>query len=326
MFGKLSIRNIPEEILAALSALATRNERSVEAEGRFALRSHVQPVIQDEIRNTRLVEVGKRLTSLLDQVNQVRAVRTIRPSHVAQAIGEERGSDVEDWFIGKQEPTFTQLAAIAEHLGGSQAWLQHGDGRMFDVDTRRLSENAGEAVTQLLNLDREHRPVLLHLVREEDETGRLFVIQQFNDWRCSTWSTPIHVSDRIGAGGEKALACLTVTLNLLYKYQASGRGLHVIVKSYQLPSEACNAILGGNTHPLLPLEGGTYERPWWEDLWDAEQFRKGHEYWPGYRSMCERIYRVVSSEKYLNEAREQITRREHPLLCGEPGVWAGAAT
>ncbi|MCO1451104.1 FitA-like ribbon-helix-helix domain-containing protein [Burkholderia multivorans] len=322
MFGKLLIRNVPEEILAALSTLAHRNDRSVEAEGRFALRSHVQPVLHEEVRSTRLAEVGTRLSALLDQVNQVRrSTRPLRPSHIAQEIGEERASEVEDWFIGRLEPTFSQLAAIAEFLGGSRSWLQHGDGRMFEVGTDRLSEDSGEAVAQLLNLHQAARPTTVHLVREADEVGRLFIIQQYGEWKCQTWKTPIHVSDHIGAGGEKALACLSVTLNLLYKYHASSNGLHVLIRSYQLPSDACSAILAGSTHPLGPLEGTAYECPWWEDFWDETEFRKDHEYWPGYRALCERIYRVVSLNKSLNDARDRIDRRNHPLLRGEHAAW-----
>jgi len=88
MFGKMAIRNIPEEVLTALEALAVHNDRSVEAEARIALRSYVQPA-QREIRNTRLVEVGARLTGALEQVNQVRGTRALKPSHIAQAIGED---------------------------------------------------------------------------------------------------------------------------------------------------------------------------------------------------------------------------------------------
>ncbi|MCL4630622.1 hypothetical protein L0Z32_30055, partial [Burkholderia multivorans] len=106
-------------------------------------------------------------------------------------------------------PTFSQLAAIAEFLGGSRSWLQHGDGRMFEVGTDRLSEDSGEAVAQLLNLHQAARPTTVHLVREADEVGRLFIIQQYGEWKCQTWKTPIHVSDHIGAGGEKG-TCMSV--------------------------------------------------------------------------------------------------------------------
>ncbi|CAB3805421.1 hypothetical protein LMG28614_06204 [Paraburkholderia ultramafica] len=319
MFGKMAIRNIPEEVLTALEALAARNDRSVEAEARIALRSHVQPTVEREIRNTRVAEVGTRLTNVLEQVNQVRGTRTLKPSHIAQAIGEDRASEVEDWFIGQEEPTFTQLASIADYLGCSRDWLQHGDGKMFKVHTERLSESAGEAVEQLLDLNAERPVTFLHLVREESAAGELLIIKQYDDWRCATWTTPIHVSDAIGAGGERALSCLSVTLQLLYAYYTSRRGTRVLVKSYQLPSEACKAIRGGATHPLVPLQDG-YERPWWEDFWDEGQFREHADYWVGWKAICERIFRVVSNDDRLNQLREQIARKQHPLFPHEFGI------
>jgi plasmid stability protein len=320
MFGKITVRNIPEDVLVALEAMAKRNDRSLEAEARFALRSHVQPVMQAEIRNTRMAEVGIRLTSALDQLNRVRAARMRKPSHIAQAIGESGASAVEDWFIGMDEPTFVQLERVADYIGCSQAWLQHGDGQMFQVDSTRLSENPGEAVAWLLDLDREeHQRVrTLHLIREDDESGSLLIVKQYEDWHCTAWRTPIHVSDHIGAGGERALACLSVTLQLLYGYYTSShlRGSGLVIKSYQLSIDAAKAIRSGNAHALSALDDGV-ERPWWEDIWDKSQYETHTGYWSGWTKLCQRIANAVAFWNELAQQRDEIARKQHPLLRGE---------
>jgi antitoxin FitA len=315
MFGKITIRNLSEDVLASLGTLAERNDRSIEAEARFALRTHVQPIMQHEIRSMRLAEVGTRLTDVLDKVNRVRAARLQKPSHIAKAIGEERVYDVEEWFVGRCEPTFTQLEKIADYLGCSREWLQHGDGKMFDIQSQRLEENPANAVTQLLDLnqDESKRVRFLHLIRENDESGSLVIVKQYESWHCTVWNTPIHVSEAIGAGGERALANLSVTLQLLYGYYTSSHPKGLVIKSYLLPRENCEALRGGTVHPLASLEFGD-ERPWWEDIWDEEQYSSHSDYWHGWRKLCVRIAKAVSFYDSLNMDRQRIASGQHPLL------------
>jgi antitoxin FitA len=327
VFGKMTIRNVPDDVLTSLGQLATQNDRSVEAEARFALRSHVQPLMQGEIRSTRLTQVGTRLTDALDHVNRVRAARSKRPSHVAQAIGEARAFDVEEWFIGRAEPTFAQLEKVANYLGCSREWLQHGDGRMFEVAGPSLPDNPGQAVRWLLDLDQAdaRQMSFLHLIREDSESGSLVIVKQYEDWHCRTSRTSIHVSEAIGAGGEGALARLSVTLQLLYGYYTSRHckgGL--VIKSYVLPRELCETLRNGTAHPLVALEDG-YERPWWEDMWDEEQYAHHSGYWPGWKKLCERIARAVAFRDALSRQREDIANGRHPLLLGEAAADTPAA-
>ncbi|WP_322005870.1 FitA-like ribbon-helix-helix domain-containing protein [Paraburkholderia tropica] len=313
MFGKIAIRNIPPEIWSGLETLAGEHDRSVEAEARFALRSWVQPLMQRNVQSARRAEVGARLTEVLDQVNRVRHASFIRPSHIAQSIGEDRAEHVENWFISNEEPSFRQLADVASYLGCSAAWLQHGDGKMFPVASHRLAEDSEGAVRWFLDLNEEKPVSFLHLIREESEAGELLVVKQYDDWHCTTWTTPIHVSEVIGAGGERALAALSVALQLLYEFYTSSRGSGLIVKSYLLSAEDSKTLRSGAIHPLVALRGAQ-ECPWWEDFWDIEQFRKHSNYWPGWRKLCERILRAVELSSGLAEQREQVLRKQHPLL------------
>lgn len=311
MFGKIAIRNIPTAIWEGLETLASQHDRSTEAEARHALRTWVEPLMHRNERSARRVEVSARLRDLLEQVNKAIHGSAIKPSHIAQEIGESKAENAEKWFTGEEEPSFKQLEAVASYLGGSSAWLQHGDRQMFDVESTRIPERATEGVTWLLDLDREEQIRYLHIVRENDETGSLVIIKQYNDWRCKIYTTPYHISEVIGAGGEASLANLSVIFELLYEYYTK-RGGSATIKSYLVSKEDFKKLIEGKSHPLSIIRNNN-DIPWWEDFWDITQFRK-QGYWSGWKSVCERIYRVIELKPPLQEERELIKSGQHPLL------------
>lgn len=309
MFGKLSIRSIPQQVFSALELMASKNDRSNEAEARVALKAWVEPLLDQQDQNTRISEVATRLRSLLGQINCSRLGQPLRPSHIAQRIGESFASDAEDWFMGKTEPSFAQLEAIASILGAAVDWLQHGDGHMFPVTTYRLSEDAGEAVTWLLTDD--NTPIQkLHLVRENSENGTLAIIKELGEGKCRTFSTVYHVSKQNGAGGESALAHLWVTLELLFTHYVRA-GENIVVASYQMPPKDFLAMIAGDVHPFTALSK-SQKTTWWEDVWHRTMSNK-KEYWPGSRELCGNIIRAVDSRPHLVKERELIQKNEHPL-------------
>lgn len=314
MFGKIAIRNIPSAVWEGLETLAGQHDRSTEAEARYALRSWVEPLLQRNERSARCAEVSARMRDLLDQVNGTRHGRLIKPSHIAQAIGEDFAEAVENWFTGELEPSFRQLDSIAAYLGGAVSWLQHGDGAMFPVEYERIPENPTEGVLWLLDSGASERPTHLYFVRQNDEAGSLAIIKQYSDWRCKTYTTPYHISEVIGAGGEASLANLSVLWHLLYKHYTKG-GVGLTVKSYLLSESGFRSLHEGKIHPLTILRDSGNDRPWWEDFWDVEQFLK-QDYWPGWKSVCARIRRVVELKPRQKEEDELIRLGKHPFLLG----------
>ncbi|WP_019939532.1 hypothetical protein [Bordetella sp. FB-8] len=308
MFSKIAIRNIPSQIFRALETLADLHDRSTEAEARQALRAWVEPLLVQESRNTRRKEVAERLNRMLTQVNSGQRGTKLTPSHIAEAIKEERAEDVEDWFLGEKEPSFSQLSAIASFLGVDSDWLKHGDKTLYPPAYERLSENPFEAVDWLLswnlvNNQNDEKLKTLHLIRADNPTGGLYMVKESDKGHFRTFYTPIHVSEEIGAGGEASLAALFVTLELLYKrYTAMGSGIMVL--GYQLRPDDIAQLTNGNTHPGSLLKEGSRSM-WWEDIWDHEMAPK-HDYWPGWKSLYERVERVISARTHLNELRAQI--------------------
>jgi antitoxin FitA len=220
------------------------------------------------------------------------ADRPLRPSHIALGIGENHAGPVEKWFTGELEPSFNQLAAVAEYLGGVPQWLQHGDGHPFPVEYARLPEDPAEGVKWLLDF-KDGEPVdHLRFVRSGSKEGSLAIVKQHRPHHCKIYHTPYHISEEIGAGGEGSLSWLTLIFNLLYNCytsnQRSPSGL--VITSYIVPQTDFDILISGRAHPMTVLRG-IHQQPWWEDIWDADQFRKEQSivYWPGWRALCERI-------------------------------------
>jgi plasmid stability protein len=309
MFSKIAIRNIPSQIFRALETLADLHDRSTEAEARQALRAWVEPLLVRDSRNTRRKDIAERLNRMLAQVNSGQRGTKLTPSHVAEAIQEERAEDVEDWFLGEKEPSFSQLSAIADFLGVDSDWLKHGDRALFPSEFHRLSENPFEAVDWLLSWDHadnqlnEGKLKTLRLIRAANPNGQLYIVKESDKGHFRTYSTTIHVSEEIGAGGETSLAALFVTLELLYKRYIA-IGCDILIFGYQLPPDDIAQLMSGNTHPGSLLNERSRSN-WWEDVWDCEMAPKSN-YWPGWKSLHERIERVVSARTHLNGLRGQI--------------------
>jgi hypothetical protein len=121
------------------------------------------------------------------------------------------------------------------------------------------------------------------------------------------------VSEDIGAGGEASLAALFVTLELLYKRYTSSSALTVL--GYLLPMDDIAQLADGNTHPGTLLNDGSRSM-WWEDIWDHKMAPQ-NTYWPGWRSLYERIERVIAARKYLNELRTRIRAGETTMAVAQ---------
>ncbi|MGC4244003.1 MAG: helix-turn-helix transcriptional regulator [Herbaspirillum sp.] len=315
MFGRIAIRNIPQVVFEGLEKLSQRHDRSVEAEARYAIRSWVEPLMQREEQSARRMEVAVRLREILEQVNSVHPGKTIKPSHVAQVIGESHAEAVENWFSGKVEPSFVQLERIAHYLGCAPAWLQHGDGSMIPKDYVRLPEQAMDAIAWLLDEGEKEIATQVFFVRSVGQTGSLAIVKCYDRMNCKIFSTPYHVSEEIGAGGESSLACLFVMWHLLYELYGEGQryGVRQTIKSFLMAESGFKALLEGNQHPLILLKEQAEESTWWEDIWDVDHYPK-RNYWSGWKSLCDRIRGVIEFRPRLAEERQQIAEKKHPAM------------
>ena len=299
----MAIRGIPKNVLDNLEASALRHDRSVEAEARQALSAWVEPIALEAERSKRSLEVGLRLMRLLEQLNDSKTGEVIRPSQIAEQIGESRASEVENWFLGREEPTFAQLNTLAKVFAADPDWLKHGQREMYSVEHQQLSENTIEAAKWMVEWEKGEAVAAVHLLREASKTGSLLIVKESERRQFKTFNPGIHLSEVIGNGGESSLAHLWVTLRLLYKRHRRGNA-HFMVFSYITQPAAVKQLMSGQVSAVNIVRDSSKE-PWWEDVWDSNMYGK-NSYWPGWLQLCERIDQVVSKNASLAEQMEAI--------------------
>lgn len=270
-------------------------------------------------QSTRRTVISERLQELLEDVNQIKAGRTLQPAHIAKEIGEDYAEVVENWFSGQQEPSFKKLEAIAKCFGAAVEWLQFGDGHKFQARYSRIPESPSEGVTWLLDLDRQKKPTSIYFIREQSQEGKLIIVKRYGAWVCETFTTPYHVSEVVGSGGESSLAHLLIIWRLLYKIYTKcdlaakdAVFKDLMIESYLLPPNEFDSLIKGDIHPLKILRHALKE-PWWEDIWDSGQYPKAN-YWQGWKDLCERMYLVVEQREILKKQKQEINEGTYPFF------------
>lgn len=302
--GKVTVRNLPAEVISALGRLAEQHDRSLEAEARQAIRAWVQPQIEGEKRTSRAVSVGQRLRYLQNEIGELRASRAATPSRLAEALGWSHAEKIESWFAGDEEPSFAELTQIADLVGCQKDWLVHGEGDPYSPVYTRIPEDAFAGPDWLLTPSEAGEKPKIYLVRSRSKAGEFAFVKRFSDWSAQAFSTPYHISDVIGGGGESSLASLSLVLQGLYKRWTGRDSDDVWVEGYLVDESSYSSLLAGKRHPMSILQQEA-KSCWWEDFWDENQFRK-QDYWPGWKGITEHIFRVVEGRPSLKKQREKL--------------------
>lgn len=209
---KVLVRKIPEDVMAAMTQLATLHDRSLEAEVRHAMRVYVKPYLTSKERSSRAKVLAERLQFLLDQDTEVQYKRHVEArkfsiSEFAQQVGMEFVTEVEDWFLGAREASFSQLAKVALYFSASPEWLMHGIGEpyrpySFIVNPNLSEKNTLQSITYAmeslptLGLVLQNRIIklddycldtktLINATKTEDEDQQRAVVAAINDPICA---------------------------------------------------------------------------------------------------------------------------------------------
>ena len=297
-YTRITLR-IPRELHAQLELESDKTSKSLNAEIVARLEQSFSGL------SSRKIEIANRLQRLLDEINRAKRGHFERPSHLAQAIGEDNMEHVEGWFLGTIEPTFDQLNKIATHYGIEAPWLIHGDGTIFKVKAFPKEKFLGEpkvALDWLYLWDEESPGIQAHavrFVRESSDVGSLIIVKESESGLTKTFTTTYHVSEHIGSSGESDLARLFLIFELMFRDRGSR---YPFCAFYILDPVEFAALRAGNTHPIYILNHNL-SSTWGEDIWDENIPNK---YWNGFKELRERILNVIEKRTQLREIRDSI--------------------
>lgn len=145
---KIQARNVEDEIVAAIELSAMKNDRSVEAEIRVALRERYQPGETTSpaeplsLRERWQLQTGERLQLLFDRLIADGYFPEFRHSNraglpelarLARDLNEPSPGRLMECLEGQLEVTFERADRIAKNFCASADWLLSGSGAPFPV-------------------------------------------------------------------------------------------------------------------------------------------------------------------------------------------------
>lgn len=274
---------IPPELSDALEQSARENNRTLTAE------------ILARLETATLSTPASRLKSILSQINQTRYGRPLLPSTVAELIGESSATTVEAVMAGRETPSFDLLNRIAALLGASPEWLKHGTANQFPIIEERYF--GLESAKKLVAL----KPRSIAFIRCRNDAGNLAIVAQLDELRYSCFSTGLHVSKHIGAGGEAQLMQFSNACCWLSRQHSA------LAHGYMLDDPTFREMARGSLYPGLALKAAKISG-WFDDWWDPSMFKayQIEGYWEGYRSLCYQIFDAVEEDQRLSEERSRI--------------------
>ncbi|WP_427047366.1 helix-turn-helix domain-containing protein [Halomonas casei] len=299
MFSKpdLKIEKLGHETLKVLDRIAAQNGVSREQQAVGVLNAWASPAAVSANDKSKL-EVAKRLSFGLSELQGIRGERDLTPSILAEKAGLSGPDTTIAALHAASEIDFELLEKLAVPLNVNPNWLKHGEGVPYPAPEVRLSYAPGEAVNLLLapNEATGQEVTRIYFLRSDDELGALKIVRRFGgSTSCEMFSTPYHVSEAIGAGGEGDLCALFNTFKHLYEVYTSGpvtgRARNTVIKSFLLDKKYFRAGEAQHVHPLRLLELAT-ECPWWEDIWDERNYSGNSEHWEGFGALRSRILRA----------------------------------
>lgn len=291
--GRVSIRSMPDDIITTLDSIAEQHHRSREGEIKAAIEAWIDQHTKIDPASTAIEKqrssVAERFAIVLTQLHQVTPYDRWTESVIAEASGELNSASIVAGVHGESDLSFEQMERISQVLGINPDWLKHGRGSIYLTEMKRLQGDLNAIVNELTAPDNDKLPAL-HLIREQSETGRLILVQEFVDSPAARlYTTPHHISHEIGAGGEGDLVEVFDLMRRLYN-----RKTNALVLGYLTPESEIQRFFQGELHPLKLVERSR-RSIWWEDVWDQTSLERGGECWPGQHSLTTRILEVERS-------------------------------
>lgn len=182
----LNIRGLSEDVIEQLQEIATKNERSLEAEMRYLIQQWCSIQNTQRILQPRafLEEIASRLHIALDNVNQINT-NEMTFSQLAEKMNVSI-SDINDWFSAKIEIPFCHLDTLSYLLGCNSQWLKHGVGAAYTSNFYHISNQHPLFFAKDFLSTRQDGELVykLHIILNDD-TGYVYIVQEFKNTNIS---------------------------------------------------------------------------------------------------------------------------------------------
>mgnify|MGYP000859430176 CR=1 FL=1 len=251
--------------------------------------------ILQSVSSRELTEVGKmakRFRTILELMNEGRNYSQFTIPQLAQLMKLHKISELENVFTGRTEPSFSFIEDFCKTFGVCKEWLIEGKGSPYSSDMPSKSDPM-----DYLPLIEELKPESIYFVRENTDTAPAFILLKVSKWKYLILSRTWHISDVVGAGGQRQL----YSFYSLIKELRDKRRLHTICWGLTLSKDEFNSLLCGETFPGKYTDAGFSADPWWDDLTDVDHkypIAENYEQWHGKSFIkAQKIIKLYMSER-----------------------------
>jgi hypothetical protein len=170
----------------------------------------------------------------------------------------DKVSELENVFIGREEPTFAFIEYFCETFGVSKEWLLEGKGAPF----RSEKFGRSDPIDYYDDINRI-KPEAVCFIRSSSDVGEMFLILKHTDWKFAVLNREFHVSDCVGGGGQLQLVSLFHLINKLRdsRVRCCGRTLN---------PKLFSALQSGSVFPGKVIDSAKLDDRWWDDFTDIE--------------------------------------------------------
>lgn len=225
---------------------------------------------------TEVEKVAKRFRTVLELMNEGRQhYSKFTIPQLAQIMKLHKISELENVFNGKIEPSFSFIEDFSKTFGVNKTWLIEGKESPYSNQLPFQREPM-----DYLSIINESDPEGIYFIRENSDTAPAFIVLKVSKWKYLILNQTWHISDQVGAGGQKQL----FSFYSLIKELRDKRNMHTSCWGITLNKDEFNSLLCGQSFPGKYIDLGFTEDPWWDDLTDINHkypIAENYEEWHG---------------------------------------------
>lgn len=228
-----------------------------------------------ESEETEVEKISKRFHTILELMNEDRSYSQFTIPQLAQIMKLHKVSELENVFIGQDEPTFQFINDFCETFGVNKNWLTEGKEHPFSNNDQTKSN----PLCYFENIE-SINPKGIYFIRANTDTAQTFILLKISNWKYKILHRTWHISGHVGAGGRSQLLSFYMLINKL----RGEKDFYMRCGGLTLEENDFNALNLGNKFPGKFIDTGRSEDPWWDDLTDINHrypIAENYEFWHG---------------------------------------------
>lgn len=213
-------------------------------------------------------EVAERLNISVEQLNTNE--KSLSASLICDFLNYKSVSEVEDFFLGKKEPSLEFLKDYSNFFGLELDWLRHGKGSVFLQLNQYETYPLGYR-TCVNNLN----PKEIYFVRSEGDSGYSGIILKLSNYKYLTLPSTYMICGNVGATGNLQIeSFFDLIESLSLNHSGKINGLFIGEKVF-------SDLFCGKIYPGKVIKSARKTSYWWDDFLDYEHklpISKGYEH------------------------------------------------